>query len=133
MPRKSSDSEAVIGILDARSKKTTTKKATNGPKHAPAGSGKTCKAIAAWMLEQLEEGSGLFAAKRLRQTTVVRYIRQTYGDDFVYRNQRRNWAIVPEVLEEFRKLTPDDVVWSRGSQMWRSRKPTDPANSRMVR
>ena len=42
-------------------------------------------------------------------------------------------GIIKEVLDEFQKLTPDDVVWSRSRQLWRKRRASDPPDTRMVR
>jgi len=85
------------------------------------------KAVARWMLEQYQRYN------RLMQSTAAHGIRSHFGEQHVYRNRQRNWAINKGILEEFRKLTPDDVVWSRSSQTWRQRRPTDPTGSRMVR
>ncbi|MBZ5525889.1 MAG: hypothetical protein LAP21_27005 [Acidobacteriia bacterium] len=84
-------------------------------------------AIAHWMLEQYQEHS------RLSQRVAARGIRQHFGEQHVYKNKQHNWAINKEILEEFRRLTPDDVVWSRSTQVWRQRRPKDSSNSRMVR
>lgn len=45
----------------------------------------------------------------------------TFGEHHVYKNRQQNLGINKGILEEFRKLTPGDVVWSRSSQMWRQR------------
>ena len=48
-----------------------------------------------------------------------------FGDDFVYINENGNLAIEKKVLNVFRKLTDDSVVWSRGERMWRLREEND--------
>lgn len=85
------------------------------------------KAVAEWMLEQYRRH------KRLAQSSAAYGIRKQFGEDHVYKNRQRNWGINKGILEEFRKLTPDDVVWSRSSQTWRQRREADPPGSRMVR
>lgn len=85
------------------------------------------KAMALWMLAQYQQNN------RLSQSIAARGIRQNYGEQHLYKNKQHNWAINKGILEEFRKLTSNDVVWSRSNQMWRQRRPTDPPNSRMVR
>ncbi|RAO78053.1 DUF6953 family protein [Dyella jiangningensis] len=85
------------------------------------------KAVALSMLEQYQRYS------RLVQSTAAHGIRKNFGDHRVYRNRQRNWGINKGVLEEFRKLTPNDVVWSRSSQTWRQRRDSDPPDKRMVR
>lgn len=86
----------------------------------------TAKEVAEWILTQLPET--IF----LPQDRVARNIRQSFGEEFTYRNKNGNWGIRKDVLDEFRKLTPDNVVWSRSQQAWRRRRPTDPP-SRMIR
>jgi hypothetical protein len=83
--------------------------------------------IAGWML------SKYLQFNRLVQTVAAREIRIQFGEQHVHKNANRNWAINKPILEEFRKLTPEDVVWSRSTQTWRKRRPTDPPDSRMVR
>ncbi|MBB5675332.1 DUF6953 family protein [Xanthomonas arboricola] len=85
------------------------------------------KEVAAWMLEQYERH------KRLMQSSAALGILKNFGEEYVYKNKQRNLGINKGVLEEFRKLTPDDVVWSRSSQTWRQRRESDPPNKRMVR
>jgi len=82
--------------------------------------------VAEWILAQLPDQSFLF------QDRVARNIRQQFGEDFTYRNKNGNFGIRKDVLDEFRKLTPNDVVWSRSQQAWRRRRPTDPVG-RMIR
>ena len=87
----------------------------------------TAREIADWILTQLPETALLY------QERVARNIRQQFGEEFTYRNHNGNWGIRKDVLEEFRKLTPTDVVWSRSEQAWRRRRPNDPEGRRMVR
>ena len=83
--------------------------------------------IAQWMLEQYTK------YKRLPQSMAARGILTNFGEQYVYKNKQRNWAINKGILEAFRKITPEDVVWSRSSQTWRARAPYDPPKGRMVR
>ncbi|UFS66274.1 hypothetical protein LO749_17265 [Paracoccus denitrificans] len=86
----------------------------------------TAKEVADWIRTQLPEKSLLY------QDRVARNIRQQFGEEFTYRNKNGNWGIRKDVLDEFRKLTPTDVVWSRSEQAWRRRRPNDPPG-RMIR
>jgi hypothetical protein len=81
--------------------------------------------IAAWMVSQL-------GPSWLRQQSVARMIRTQWGDEYVYKNKNRHWAINPDILEEFRKLTEEQVVWSRSKQAWRKRRDGD-GPGRMVK
>lgn len=82
--------------------------------------------IAEWMVAKFQENN------RLSQAAAAREIRTTYGEQHVYKNKNRNWAINKPILDEFRRLTPEGVVWSRSTQTWRARRLTDP-EGRMVR
>jgi hypothetical protein len=82
--------------------------------------GMTAKKIAEWMLKQLGDGR-----RWLVQRRIAREIRDRFGEEHVYKNKNRNWAISTEILEEFRTLTENDLVWSRSKQAWRRREPTD--------
>lgn len=85
------------------------------------------KAVARWMLDQYQQQN------RLVQSSAAHGIRITIGEHHLYKNRQRNWGINKGILEEFRKLTPSDVVWSRSSQTWRQRRESDPPDKRMVR
>jgi ribosomal protein S19E (S16A) len=86
----------------------------------------TSTEIAEWMLRQFE------AIGWLRQSNVAVQILTKFGDKYVYRNKNRNYAINKDILDEFRRITPDNVVWSRSRQQWRRRRAGDPPG-RMVR
>jgi len=83
--------------------------------------------IAEWMLEQYNKHH------RLTQSSAARGIRKEFGEEYVYKNKQRNWAINKGILESFKKLTPEGVVWSRSTQTWRARRTSDPQDTRMVR
>ena len=86
----------------------------------------TSSEIAQWML-------GEFRPKGyLDQHYAASQIRQRFGEEHTYKNANGNWAIKKPILDAFRKLTPDDVVWSRSDQRWRTRRPYDKPGKRMV-
>jgi hypothetical protein len=41
-------------------------------------------------------------------------------------------GIIKPILDEFRRIRPKDVVWSRGSQLWRKRRDFDKGDGVMV-
>ena len=43
----------------------------------------------------------------------------------VYHNDAGNLALTRPVLDAFRRLMPENVVWSRGERHWRFRKSYD--------
>ncbi len=83
--------------------------------------------IAQWMLKEFEQ------SERLVQCLAAYQIRDMFGEEYVYQNENHNWAIKKEILEEFRNLTRDSVVWSRSEQLWRKRREYDPPGKRMVK
>lgn len=76
--------------------------------------------VAAFLLQRLTE------ERLLSQDVAVSEIAHRFGEAFVYDNQNGNPAIRADVLREFRKLTPDTVVWERGEKLWRFREDYDP-------
>jgi hypothetical protein len=75
--------------------------------------------VAAWMLADLQ------SRKYLDQQQAVWNIQRHFGKKFIYYNENGNPAIDRNVLKEFRKLTGEEVVWSRTDRQWRYRTNTD--------
>lgn len=71
------------------------------------------------MLEQIGD------KKPLYQESAAWDIKKKFGGAFVYDNENGNPAIEKKVLDAFKKLSGDDIVWSRGDRCWRERGPTD--------
>lgn len=82
--------------------------------------------VAVFMLRHLSRNGGI-----LYQRSIAFEIREQYGDDFVYINDDGHLGIARSVLSEFRKLTEDEVVWSRRQRLWRFRRDRDNPTSRM--
>ena len=61
----------------------------------------------------------------LFQSTAVKYIAENFGEEFTHRNEAGNLEIARPVLQAFRKLTEETVVWDRWSKAWRDRRHTD--------
>ena len=83
--------------------------------------------IAQWMRREFERSDCLVQCRAAYQ------IIDMFGEEYVYQNENHNWAIRKEILEEFRRLTPNGVVWSRSEQLWRKRREYDPPGKRMVK
>ncbi|MGG7056480.1 DUF6953 family protein [Nitrosomonas sp. ANs5] len=79
----------------------------------------TAKDVAQWMLDEINNGNYLY------QEQAAYTIFEMFGDDFVYYNDNGNLAIEKKVLNAFRTLTDDSVVWSRSEKMWRLREDYD--------
>ena len=65
----------------------------------------------------------------LRQADAAEWIHREFGPSFVYMNKNGNVAIDKSVLDAFRKLTEDEVIWDRSAYQWRFRQSGD-ADSR---
>ena len=72
-------------------------------------------------------------AERLEQRRATWIIRGRFGEQNLYKNKNGHWAIDQIILDEFQKIRPADVVWSRSRQLWRKRRDGDLPNSIMVR
>ena len=69
----------------------------------------------------------------LPQALVAREIRLMFGEVHMYQNRHGNWAVNKPILEAFKALTAEYVVWSRGFQLWRPRTAQDPTGTRVSR
>ena len=65
----------------------------------------TPKEVAQWMVHRLEESDELL------QVDAVAEIESRFGDEFVYVSDIGEMSIDRRVLDHFRKLTGNDVVW----------------------
>lgn len=83
--------------------------------------------IAQWMLAEYRKQD------YLSQAFAAREIRLMFGEVHVYQNRHGNWAVNKPILEAFKALTAEYVVWSRCFQLWRQRTAQDPAGIRVSR
>ena len=81
---------------------------------------------AEWMRDEIN------AKGCLRQSYAAQEVSKRFGPEFVYENENHHPAIMPAVLEEFRKLTKKTVVWEKQGFQWRKRLRADNRNSRAV-
>src|SRR5260370_37399962 len=65
----------------------------------------TPKEVAEWMIAQID------ACDEFYQQAAAKKIAKLFGSEFVYRDEGGNLAIARRVLKQFRKLTPESVVW----------------------
>lgn len=75
---------------------------------------------AQWMLDRLTAEGG-----ELLQLDAACGLEELFGEACVYYNRNGNPAIVKAVLEQFRELTGDRVVWSKSGRYWRYRDSSD--------
>jgi len=83
--------------------------------------------IAEWMAEELNKRG------RLVQNSAALQIWKKFGKEHLYKNKNHNWSINKPILDAFRIITADTVVWSRSQQTWRTRRDSDPPDARMVK
>lgn len=70
------------------------------------------KKIAKWLYDKI------IIEHYIDQRTVVYDIEEKFGENFIYINKNGNPAIDAEVLEEFRKLKKNDIIWDQHEQAW---------------
>jgi hypothetical protein len=80
---------------------------------------KVIQTISKWMQDDLEEKGYLY------QKSAAYRIKQEFGEEYVYKNKNKNWAINKEILKHFEKATKKDVVWDKKSRRWRKREQDD--------
>jgi hypothetical protein len=79
----------------------------------------TPESIARWMLSSVEEEGCLY------QADAVAEIGERFGQQFTDLNDRGNRVIGEPILEAFRDITGDTVIWDRGERCWRKREADD--------
>jgi hypothetical protein len=86
----------------------------------------TAQNVAEWMAAEVDRKGKLY------QKLAIFPIKEKFGDEFVY-FEKRHWSINQEVLEIFRKITGDKVVWVEKGRYWRLRQETDEPGKRLQR
>jgi hypothetical protein len=81
--------------------------------------GASAQDVATWMLAELRREGMLY------QDVVVYEIAERFGEQFIYDNENGNLAISKAVLNAFRKLSGNDIVWCRSERYWRPREQWD--------
>jgi hypothetical protein len=75
--------------------------------------------VATWMLNALAADDCLY------QDDVVDFLIRSKQESFLIENNDGNQVLSRPVLDAFKKLTPDNVVWVRSGFYWRYRVPED--------
>ncbi|MGP2502286.1 DUF6953 family protein [Pantoea ananatis] len=79
----------------------------------------TAKSIAEWMVAAMEKDGCLY------QDDVVDFLVKRKEEGFLIENNDGNQVLSKPVLNEFLKLTKENVVWVRSDFYWRYRVPED--------
>lgn len=79
----------------------------------------TSNDVAEWMLKALAAENCLY------QDDVVDFLVRSRQESFLIENADGNQVLARPVLDSFKKLTPDNVVWVRSGFYWRYRVAED--------
>ena len=77
------------------------------------------KSTSEWMLAQLEKDSCIY------QDDVVDFLVRAKCENLLKENADGNLVLSVPVLNAFKKLTPDNVVWVKPDRYWRFRVKED--------
>jgi hypothetical protein len=75
--------------------------------------------VSLWMKSQLSKDGCLY------QDDVVDYLIKAGEDSLLRENSDGNLVLDRRLLNEFRKITHDDIVWVKPDMYWRFRVPED--------
>lgn len=75
--------------------------------------------VAIWMLKQIQQENCIY------QEDVVDHLIKAGREDLLVENADGNQVLGKTVLDSFRKLTPDTVVWVKPGRYWRFRVKED--------
>ncbi|WPN59741.1 DUF6953 family protein [Pseudomonas sp. P9_31] len=75
--------------------------------------------VAGWMLAQVEEDGCVY------QDDVVDHVVRANSEELLRENSDGNLVLGITVLNAFKKLTPESVVWVRPDRYWRWRVAED--------
>ena len=75
--------------------------------------------VSLWMKSQISKDGCLY------QDDVVDYLIKAGEDSLLRENSDGNLVLDRRLLNEFRKITHDDVVWVKPDMYWRFRVPED--------
>jgi hypothetical protein len=73
------------------------------------------KEVSLWMKSKLDSDDCLY------QDDVVDYLVRASASSLLRENSDGNLVLERKLLAEFRKLTPEDVVWVKPDKYWRFR------------
>ncbi|MFC4775841.1 DUF6953 family protein [Paenibacillus sp. GCM10023252] len=74
--------------------------------------GVSANEVAEWMVDKIRNDGILY------QTDAVAYIREHFGETFLYVNENGNESIGKEVKKIFRKLHGGRAAWERDGFFW---------------
>lgn len=72
----------------------------------------TAEQVAEWMVEEIRFKGNLY------QEDAIRYVREHFGEEFVFVNENGNASLEKEVKKAFRKLHKGRIAWDRDGFVW---------------
>lgn len=72
----------------------------------------TAQQVAEWMVQEIRFKGILY------QTEAISYVREHFGEEFVFVNENGNASLEKEVKKAFRKLHGGRIAWDRDGFMW---------------
>ncbi|AWV31429.1 DUF6953 family protein [Paenibacillus odorifer] len=72
----------------------------------------TAQEVAEWMVKEIR------FTGTLHQTTAIEYVKENFGEQFVFVNENGNASLSKEVKKAFRKLHGGRIAWDRDGFLW---------------
>lgn len=72
----------------------------------------TAQDVAEWMVKEIRFTGTLY------QTAAIEYVKENFGEQFVFVNENGNASLSKEVKKAFRKLHGSKIAWDRDGFLW---------------
>ncbi|MEK3771964.1 hypothetical protein MKY14_25875 [Paenibacillus sp. FSL R5-0887] len=72
----------------------------------------TAQEVAEWMVKEIR------FTGTLHQTAAIEYVKENFGEEFVFVNENGNASLSKEVKKAFRKLHGGRIAWDRDGFLW---------------
>ncbi|MEK4139698.1 hypothetical protein NST48_01895 [Paenibacillus sp. FSL M7-0547] len=72
----------------------------------------TAQEVAEWMVKEIR------FTGTLHQTAEIEYVKENFGEQFVFVNENGNASLSKEVKKAFRKLHGGRIAWDRDGFLW---------------
>lgn len=72
----------------------------------------TAQEVAEWMVKEIR------FTGTLHQTAAIEYVKEHFGEQFVFVNENGNASLEKDVKKAFRKLHGGRIAWDRDGFLW---------------
>lgn len=72
----------------------------------------TAQEVAEWMVKEIQFTGTLY------QTAAIDYVKEHFGEEFVFVNENGNASLSKDVKKAFRKLHGGRIAWDRDGFLW---------------